>query len=65
MGMVGGKNDENGPVHEMAHRPFWEAPWVANIILGCGCKTDSMGLAAAYGPFLPAVYHPFVLREAG
>ena len=24
-----------------------------------------MGLAAAYGPFLPAVYHPFVLREAG
>ena len=25
----------------------------------------SMGLAAAYGPFLPAVYHPFVLREAG
>ena len=26
---------------------------------------NSMGLAAAYGPFLPAVYHPFVLREAG
>ena len=25
----------------------------------------SMGLAAAFGPFLPAVYHPFVLREAG
>ena len=25
----------------------------------------SMGLATAYGPFLPAVYHPFVLREAG
>ena len=28
-----------------------------------------MGLATAYGPFLhaclPAVYHPFVLREAG
>ena len=24
-----------------------------------------MGLAAAYGPFLPAVYHLFVLREAG
>ena len=24
----------------------------------------SMGLATAYGPFLPAVYHPFVLREA-
>ena len=24
-----------------------------------------MGLTAAYGPFLPAVYHPFVLREAG
>ena len=24
-----------------------------------------MGLAAAYGPFLPAVYHPFVLTEAG
>ena len=24
-----------------------------------------MGLAGAYGPFLPAVYHPFVLREAG
>ena len=24
-----------------------------------------MGLAAAYGPFLPAVYHPFVLRETG
>ena len=23
----------------------------------------SMGLATAYGPFLPAVYHPFVLRE--
>ena len=23
------------------------------------------GLAAAYGPFLPAVYHPLVLREAG
>ena len=26
---------------------------------------NSMGLAAAYGRFLPAVYHPFVLREAG
>ena len=26
---------------------------------------NSMGLAAAYGPFLPAVYHPVVLREAG
>ena len=25
-------------VHEMAPRPFWEAPWVANIIFGCGCK---------------------------
>ena len=25
----------------------------------------SMGLATAFGPFLPAVYHPFVLREAG
>ena len=25
----------------------------------------SMGLATAHGPFLPAVYHPFVLREAG
>ena len=25
----------------------------------------SMGLATAYGPFLPAVHHPFVLREAG
>ena len=24
-----------------------------------------MGLAAAHSPFLPAVYHPFVLREAG
>ena len=24
-----------------------------------------MGLVAAYGPFLPAGYHPFVLREAG
>ena len=24
-----------------------------------------MGLATAYGPFLPAVYHPFVSREAG
>ena len=24
-----------------------------------------MGLAAAYGPFLPAVHHPFVLREVG
>ena len=24
-----------------------------------------MGLAAAYGPFFPAVYHPLVLREAG
>ena len=28
----------DGPVHEMAPRPFWEAPWVANIIFGCGCK---------------------------
>ena len=26
---------------------------------------NSMGLATAYGPFLPAVYHPFVLREVG
>ena len=25
----------------------------------------SIGLAKAYGPFLPAVYHPFVPREAG
>ena len=25
----------------------------------------SMGLATAYGPFRPAVYHLFVLREAG
>ena len=25
----------------------------------------SMGLEAAYGPFIPAVYNPFVLREAG
>ena len=25
---------------------------------------NSMGLATALGPFLPAVYHPFVLREA-
>ena len=33
-------------------KPFGE-PW------------HSTGLAAAYGPFLPAVYHPFVLREAG
>ena len=24
-----------------------------------------MGLAEAYGPFLPAVHRPFVLREAG
>ena len=24
-----------------------------------------MGLAAAYGPCIPAVYHPFVFREAG
>ena len=24
-----------------------------------------MGLATAYGPFRPAVYHSFVLREAG
>ena len=24
-----------------------------------------MGLATAYGPFLPALYRPFVLREAG
>ena len=24
-----------------------------------------MGLAEAYGPFLPAAYHLFVLREAG
>ena len=30
-----------------------------------GEQRHSMGLAAAYGPFLPAVYHPFVLREAG
>ena len=27
--------------------------------------STTAGLAAAYGPFLPAVYHPFVLREAG
>ena len=30
-----------------------------------GEPRNFMGLAAAYGPFLPAVYHPFVLREAG
>ena len=29
-----------------------------------GEPQDSEGLATAYGPFLPAVYHPFVLREA-
>ena len=30
-----------------------------------GEQWHSMGLAGAYGPFRPAVYHPFVLREAG
>ena len=30
-----------------------------------GEPRHSIGLTAAYGPFLPAVYHPFVLREAG
>ena len=38
--------------YDFLSRPFGE-PW------------HSMGLAKAYGPFLPAVYHPFVLREAG
>ena len=38
--------------YDFPSRPFGE-PW------------NSMGLATAYGPFLPAVYHPFVLREAG
>ena len=38
--------------YDFLSRPFGE-PW------------HSMGLATAYGPFLPAVYHPFVLREAG
>jgi hypothetical protein len=38
--------------NDFPSRPFGE-PW------------NSMGLAAAYGTFLPAVYHPFVLKEAG
>ena len=38
--------------NDFPSRPFGE-PW------------NSMGLAAAYGPFLPAVYHQLVLREAG
>ena len=38
--------------HDFPSRPFGE-------------PRNSMGLATAYGPFLPAVYHPFVLREAG
>ena len=26
------------PCMGVTPRPFWEAPWVANIIFGCGCE---------------------------
>ena len=48
-----------------APRGYVHIPTVDIGVLMVNSVVFRVVLATAHGPFLPAVYHPFVLREAG